>query len=144
MRMHLPHKQRASRGGQVPVGIGVRGGGLGADQNLFPLAKFQNLREREEELNEDRGGKTPYWRMAARMTGAWLVSLGLAGAGIAYGEANASEKGNPKDKDEVSFSLVPIPQFVDCLRANRYEEPKARATVVHGKQNDTCFWTWMA
>ena len=58
-----------------------------------------------------------------------LATLAIAAVS---GIASAQEK-----KDEVRFRLVPIPQFVDCLRANRYEEPKARATVIRGKQNDT-------
>jgi hypothetical protein len=40
-------------------------------------------------------------------------------------------------KDEISFDLVPNSQFVDCLRKSSYEEPKARATVIRGKPNDT-------
>jgi hypothetical protein len=40
-------------------------------------------------------------------------------------------------QDQVTFSLVPNPPFVDCLRANPWEEPRARATVVRGKLNDT-------
>jgi hypothetical protein len=40
-------------------------------------------------------------------------------------------------KDEITFDLKPNPQFVECLRANHYEEPQARATVIRGKLNDT-------
>jgi hypothetical protein len=40
-------------------------------------------------------------------------------------------------KDEITFNLLPNPAVVDCLRANSYEEPRARATVIRGKQNDT-------
>jgi len=40
-------------------------------------------------------------------------------------------------KDEISFNLLPNPAVVDCLRANPFEEPRARATVIRGKQNDT-------
>jgi hypothetical protein len=32
---------------------------------------------------------------------------------------------------------VPNPQFVNCLRANSYEPPQARATVIRGRLNDT-------
>jgi len=39
--------------------------------------------------------------------------------------------------DEVSFKLVPNPKIVDCLRASPWEEPKATATVIRGKLNDT-------
>jgi hypothetical protein len=40
-------------------------------------------------------------------------------------------------KDEVSFDLVVNQPFIDCLRKSSYEEPKARATVIRGKLNDT-------
>jgi hypothetical protein len=39
--------------------------------------------------------------------------------------------------DEISFNLIPNPKFVNCLRRSDNEEPKARATVVRGKLNDT-------
>ena len=39
--------------------------------------------------------------------------------------------------DEVTFDLVPNPQFVNCLRDPRsYEAPYAKVTVVRGKLND--------
>jgi hypothetical protein len=40
-------------------------------------------------------------------------------------------------KDEITFNLLPNPAVVDCLRANTFEEPRAHATVIRGKQNDT-------
>jgi hypothetical protein len=40
-------------------------------------------------------------------------------------------------KDEITFNLLPNPAVVDCLRANPFEEPRARATVIRGKFNDT-------
>ena len=40
-------------------------------------------------------------------------------------------------KDEINFDLVANPKFVDCLRKSSYEEPRARATVIRGKLNDT-------
>jgi hypothetical protein len=40
-------------------------------------------------------------------------------------------------KDEISFDLVANPKFVDCLRKSSYEEPRARATVIRGKLNDS-------
>ncbi|MFL6450570.1 MAG: hypothetical protein ACJ746_23250 [Bryobacteraceae bacterium] len=44
---------------------------------------------------------------------------------------------NAQDKvGEISFKLVPNPKFVNCLRAGS-EEPKAQATVIRGKLNDT-------
>src|SRR3954454_1344718 len=39
--------------------------------------------------------------------------------------------------DEVTFKLVPNPQFADCLRRSQWEEPAAWATVTRGKLNDT-------
>lgn len=46
--------------------------------------------------------------------------------------------GFAQDKtDEISFDLTPNPQFIDCLRASSLEEPRAHATVVRGKLNDT-------
>jgi hypothetical protein len=50
----------------------------------------------------------------------------------ASGLASAQDK-----KDEITFNLLPNPAVVDCLRANAFEEPRARATVIRGKQNDT-------
>jgi hypothetical protein len=49
--------------------------------------------------------------------------------------ANAVYAGDKKD--EISFDLVPNPAFIDCLRANYNEEPRAHATVVRGRLNDT-------
>jgi hypothetical protein len=40
-------------------------------------------------------------------------------------------------KDEITFNLIPNPAVIDCLRANSYEEPQAKATVIRGKLNDT-------
>jgi hypothetical protein len=40
-------------------------------------------------------------------------------------------------KDEITFDLVANPSFVGCLRNSQYEEPKAHATVIRGKLNDT-------
>jgi len=48
------------------------------------------------------------------------------------GTASAQTK-----KDEISFDLVPNPQVLDCLRANRDEQPRAHATVIRGDLNDT-------
>ena len=39
--------------------------------------------------------------------------------------------------DEVTFKLVPNPKFIDCLRRSYWEEPRATATVIRGKLNDT-------
>ncbi|MBZ5552790.1 MAG: hypothetical protein LAO21_08735 [Acidobacteriia bacterium] len=56
----------------------------------------------------------------------------ITGATILPSVASAQNK-----KDEISFRLVANPQFVDCLRRSSLEEPKARATVIRGKLNDT-------
>jgi hypothetical protein len=42
-----------------------------------------------------------------------------------------------QEKDEIHFNLLPNPAVIDCLRANSFEEPQARATVIRGKVNDT-------
>jgi hypothetical protein len=56
----------------------------------------------------------------------------------ASGVALSQDKHDQQEKrDEISFNLLPNPAVVDCLRANCYEEPRARATVIRGKQNDT-------
>jgi len=51
------------------------------------------------------------WKAAA-------IAAGLLGVLAAAG-ASAGDK-----KDEISFDLVPNPQFVNCLRANYEEEPR--------------------
>jgi hypothetical protein len=78
-------------------------------------------------VNDNGNGK---YRRAAQYVGrGLLVAFALLAAS---GSASAQDK-----KDVITFHLVPIPQFVDCLRANHYEDLKARATVVRGKHNDT-------
>ncbi len=59
------------------------------------------------------------------------VAIGAGMLAVA-GAASAGAK-----KDEISFDLVPNPQFVDCLRADYNEEPRAHATIVRGPLNDT-------
>jgi hypothetical protein len=54
----------------------------------------------------------------------------MAGAGAAV----AQDTGK---KDVISFKLVPVQGFVNCLRANPDADPTARATVIRGKENDT-------
>ena len=61
-----------------------------------------------------------------------FVMVSIMGAIVSPVAAPAQDK-----KDEISFDLVPNPQFVDCLRKSSYAEPKARATVIRGKLNDT-------
>jgi len=65
-------------------------------------------------------------RTAPAIAGGLLSMLTLAGM------TEAQEKRNV-----ISFDLVPNPATIDCLRANYNEEPRARATVVRGKLNDT-------
>jgi len=79
------------------------------------------------------GNKTfaKYWNSLA--TGAMILGLSTAIGGLlSPATAAAQDK-----KDEISFDLVPNPQFVNCLRRSSYEEPRARATVIRGKLNDT-------
>ena len=42
-------------------------------------------------------------------------------------------------KNVIIFDLVANPQFANCLRRSQFEEPRARATVIRGKLNDTLF-----
>lgn len=65
-------------------------------------------------------------RVAPAIAGGLLSVLTVVGA------SEAQEKRNV-----ISFDLVPNPATIDCLRANYNEEPRARATVVRGKLNDT-------
>ena len=62
----------------------------------------------------------------ARGLFAALAVATLSGAAIAQDKV-----------DEISFDLVPNPAVINCLRANDSETPKAHATVVRGKLNDT-------
>jgi hypothetical protein len=65
---------------------------------------------------------------ASMVRGLLVTAAALAVCGI----ASAQDK-----KDEISFRLVPNPPFLDCLRANSYEVPRAHATVIRGNLNDT-------
>ena len=60
------------------------------------------------------------------------IAGGLLGMLTLVSMTEAQEK-----KNVVSFDLVPNPATLECLRANYSEEPRARATVVRGKLNDT-------
>jgi len=63
------------------------------------------------------------------------VLFGFAGvAGVA---ALSTATFAQDKKDEITFKLIPNPAVLDCLRANRYEEPRAEVTVIRGKLNDT-------
>jgi len=54
-----------------------------------------------------------------------IAALALSGVAIA------------QKADAITFNLAPNPDTIECLRANNTEEPRARATVVRGKVNDT-------
>ena len=93
--------------------------------NLSP-AKSEN---KEKEVNNNCSRKFLGGRAAQRILQGLLAALAvLAVSGI----ASSQEK-----KDEITFNLLPNPAVVDCLRANPFEEPRARATVIRGKLNDT-------
>jgi len=80
-------------------------------------------------VNNNRSKKFWGGRAARSITCGLLAAFAvLAVSGI----ASAQDK-----KDEITFNLLPNPAVVDCLRANPYEEPRARATVIRGKLNDT-------
>jgi len=62
----------------------------------------------------------------------------MGGMLAAFAVLTASGIASAQDtKDEITFNLLPNPAVVDCLRANPFEEPRAHATVIRGKQNDT-------
>lgn len=74
---------------------------------------------------------TPLWnngvtRKLARGLFAAVAVVALTGAASAQNKV-----------DEISFDLVPNPATLNCLRASDSETPKAHATVVRGKLNDT-------
>ena len=74
---------------------------------------------------------TQYWNRSE--VGSMLFALTAAIGGVIFQPpASAQDK-----KDEISFDLVANPSFVNCLRKDSYEEPRARATVIRGKLNDT-------
>jgi hypothetical protein len=67
-----------------------------------------------------------------KMGSVLFAFAGVIGVAILPAMASAQDK-----KDEISFDLVANPSFVNCLRKDSYEEPRARATVIRGKLNDT-------
>ena len=81
-------------------------------------------------MNKNPRGKIRHGGTAAQsiVRGLLVTLTAMAVSGV----ASAQDK-----KDEISFNLLPNPQTVECLRANHYEEPRARATVIRGKLNDT-------
>jgi hypothetical protein len=80
-------------------------------------------------VNNNSSKKFPGGKTVRSITRGLLVAFAvLAASGI----ASAQDK-----TDEITFNLLPNPAVVDCLRANPFEEPRAKATVIRGKQNDT-------
>ena len=66
---------------------------------------------------------------------AWTAAVAASGMlGVLAAAAAPAAADKP---EEISFDLVPNPQFLECLRASSYEEPRAHATVIRGKLNDT-------
>ena len=64
-----------------------------------------------------------------------FVASAVTALGLTVAIANSAAA---QDKPNViSFDLYPNPATVDCLRANYNEEPRAHATVIRGKLNDT-------
>jgi hypothetical protein len=89
-------------------------------------------KNKEKAVNTNCG--TKFWSGKA----AHSITRGLLAAMVVLtvaGTAFAQDK--KEEKDEITFNLLPNPAVIDCLRANPYEEPRARATVIRGRQNDT-------
>lgn len=72
------------------------------------------------------------YRKRLKLSSILFALTATIGGGLLPPTASAQDK-----KDEISFDLVANPSFVSCLRNDSYEEPKARATVIRGKLNDT-------
>ncbi|MEA3177142.1 MAG: hypothetical protein QOI59_665 [Gammaproteobacteria bacterium] len=71
---------------------------------------------------------------SARKLGAAVLGV-LAAVNMASAMAGIVN-GNDK-RNVISFNLAPNPKTLECLRGNYNEEPRARATIVRGKLNDT-------
>ncbi|MGZ4875428.1 MAG: hypothetical protein ACXV5R_09690 [Candidatus Angelobacter sp.] len=79
-------------------------------------------------MKDNRTSKSWFNNAARKIAGAFLVATAaLALSGVASAQKT----------DVITFNLTPNPDTVGCLRANNTEEPRARATVVRGKVNDT-------
>jgi hypothetical protein len=74
-------------------------------------------------MNNYRSSRFWFGRTAHNIFRGLLVAL----AAVAVSSITSAQD----KKDEVSFDLFIPAGVVDCLRANSYEEPRARATVVH-------------
>jgi hypothetical protein len=98
----------------------------------LPLEIKQSRKNKEKAVNNNCS------REFRRGKAAHSITRGLLAAFVALavcGTVFAQDK--KEEKDEITFNLLPNPAVIDCLRANPYEEPRARATVIRGKQNDT-------
>jgi hypothetical protein len=81
---------------------------------------------------------TKTMRKFAANRGAHKIGAALLGVlAVVSTSAQANAPGGNDKTNEIGFNLVPNAQTLDCLRANYNEEPRARATVVRGKLNDT-------
>lgn len=79
-------------------------------------------------MNDNRTRNQWLEKAAHKITGGLLVAtMALALSGVATAQKT----------DVITFNLTPNPDTVGCLRANNTEEPRARATVIRGKNNDT-------
>ena len=74
---------------------------------------------------------TQYWNRLEMGTIIFALAATIVG-GVLPAAASAQDK-----KDEISFDLVVNPSMVGCLSKSASEQPKARATVIRGKLNDT-------
>src|SRR5262249_41367908 len=75
-------------------------------------------------------------RQVTRKTAAALLGC-LATASIATAKNNGPPPGGPDKREVITFDLVANPATIDCLRASYNEEPRARATVIRGRLNET-------
>ena len=85
-------------------------------------ARTQGVRRRARE----RSGKSTVRGFVASVVTSLGVTLAIVTSAAAQDKPNV-----------ISFDLSPNPQTLDCLRANYNEEPRAHATVIRGKLNDT-------
>jgi hypothetical protein len=94
------------------------------DPTIYPILR-----------NKEKAVRNNPLLQCGKKAGLKLIMAGLAamsGAVVLPTNAAAQDK-----KDEITFNLVPNPQFVDCLRSSSNEEPRATATVIRGNLNDT-------
>src|SRR5262249_26789029 len=104
-------------------------------QNRGPSPSRLIKKRKEYEVNQGQSKKYSVVGIRPLMKG----SLMLACASLLFSGAGKAQNLTSQDKesDVVHFKLAVVPQFADCLRASRYEEPKVRGTIIHGKQVDT-------